>query len=231
MRRWRSICDQYRRERQQRARSGDTALTKRKYIYFDRLAFLAPIMDLRPTQPNLTGRETGSYSESIIDPVGEGEEVAGPSSQPSSCITQAPPAPAPATGPGPAAARAPCSLDEPGDSSSPTVPLEASPQPAVISRRGRRRRDIPASDTRRHVDTGVLNYLSRAALDEEAYSRSLARCLRALPREVRLRVRGSMLILIDSCTLPPIPHMSYLSSWRGCSGNSITCSELTSTQK
>ncbi|XP_077121835.1 uncharacterized protein LOC143776384 [Ranitomeya variabilis] len=174
-------------------------------------------MDLRPTQSNHTGRETGSDSESIIDQVGEGEEVAGPSSQPSSCITQAPPAPAPvaATGLGPAAAPAPCNLDEPGYSSSPTVPLEASPQPAVISRRRRRRRDIPASDTRRHVDTGVLNYLSRAARDEDAYSRSLARYLRALPREVRLRVRGSLQILIDSCTPPNTSYelLEFLEGW------------------
>ncbi|XP_077127966.1 uncharacterized protein LOC143783456 [Ranitomeya variabilis] len=113
-------------------------------------------MDLRPTQSNLTERETGSDSEAIIDPVGEGEEVAGSFSQPSSCIPQGPSAPAPEASPttGPEAAPAPVSLEDPGNSSSPTVPLEASPQPAVISCRGCRRRENPASHTRRHVDTG-----------------------------------------------------------------------------
>ncbi|XP_073432778.1 uncharacterized protein [Dendrobates tinctorius] len=83
MRRWRSIRDQYRRERQQRARSGDAGHIKRKYIYYDdRLSFLAPILDLRPTQSNLTERETGSDTEPIIDPGSVGEEVAGPSSPP-----------------------------------------------------------------------------------------------------------------------------------------------------
>ncbi|XP_077146393.1 uncharacterized protein LOC143808042 [Ranitomeya variabilis] len=137
MRRWRSIRDQYRRERQQRARSGDAAPTKRKYAYYVRLALLDPIMDLRPTQSNLTERETGSDSEAIIDPVREGKEVAGPSSQPSSCIPQGPPTPEACPASAPEAAPALVSLEDPGSSSSPTVPLEASPQPAVISCRGR----------------------------------------------------------------------------------------------
>ncbi|XP_069615743.1 trifunctional purine biosynthetic protein adenosine-3-like [Ranitomeya imitator] len=90
MRRWRSIRDQYRRERQQRARSGSAApAKKRKYIYYDRLSFLDPSMDLRPTQSNLTERETGSDSEANIDPVGEGQEVAGPSSHASSVLPPA----------------------------------------------------------------------------------------------------------------------------------------------
>ncbi|CAJ0962960.1 unnamed protein product [Ranitomeya imitator] len=85
--RWRSIRDQYRRERQQRERSGAGAPPKkRKYVYFDRLTFLNPSMDLRLTQSNLTDRETGSDSELVIDPVGEGEEVAGPSAAPSGSI-------------------------------------------------------------------------------------------------------------------------------------------------
>ncbi|XP_077119014.1 uncharacterized protein LOC143775064 [Ranitomeya variabilis] len=141
MRRLRSIRDQYRRERQQRARSGAFALTKRKYIYYDRLSFLDPSMDLRPTPSNLTERETGSDSEAITDPFREGEEVAGPSSDPSCCIPPGPSAAAPEAPPttGPDAAPAPVSQEDTGNSSSPTVPLEASPQPAVISRRGRRR--------------------------------------------------------------------------------------------
>ncbi|XP_077110352.1 uncharacterized protein LOC143766501 [Ranitomeya variabilis] len=173
MRCWRCIRDQYRWERQQRARSGASASTKRNYIYYDRLAFLNPSMDLGPTQSNLTERETRSDSEAIIDPVGEGKEMAGTSSQPSSCIPPGPPAPAlegpPASGP--EAALAPFSLEDPGQGSSLTVPLEASPQPAVISHHGRRRRENPTTDTRRHVDTGVLNYLSRAAQDEDDCTR------------------------------------------------------------
>ncbi|XP_073398836.1 uncharacterized protein [Dendrobates tinctorius] len=80
MKRWRSIRDQYRRERQQRSRSGDAGHVKRKYIYYDRLNFLAPILALRPTQSNLTDRGTASEAEPVIDPVGD--EVAGPSSPP-----------------------------------------------------------------------------------------------------------------------------------------------------
>ncbi|XP_073402585.1 alpha-2-macroglobulin-like protein 1 isoform X2 [Dendrobates tinctorius] len=48
MKRWRNIRDQYRRERQQWSRSGDAGYVKRKYVYYDCLSFLAPILDLRP---------------------------------------------------------------------------------------------------------------------------------------------------------------------------------------
>ncbi|XP_073420092.1 synaptotagmin-like protein 1 isoform X1 [Dendrobates tinctorius] len=71
MRRWRSIRDQYRRERQQRGRSGVAAPTKRKYIYFDRLAFLAPSMDLRPklrsslSDPRVLKRLSGDWFSDV----------------------------------------------------------------------------------------------------------------------------------------------------------------------
>ncbi|XP_069602483.1 uncharacterized protein [Ranitomeya imitator] len=209
MRRWQSIRDQYRRERQQRARSGYTVSAKnRKYIYYDRLYFLDPSMDLRPTQSNLTERETGSDSVAIIDPVGEGGKVAGPSSHPSSVIppatssvaTQDPATTGEETAAPPTAAPHPGSQKEAGNSSSPTVPLETSPQPAVIYRHGRRRREL--QESRRIVDTGVLNYLAGAAQDdgEEAFTRSLTRYLRPIPHEARLHVRGCIQILIDSCT-------------------------------
>ncbi|XP_077151263.1 uncharacterized protein LOC143815658 [Ranitomeya variabilis] len=174
-------------------------------------------MDPRPTQSNLTERETGSDSEALIDPVGEGEEVAGPSSDPprdippatSSVAPQDPATTGQEAAPPPAAAPHPGSQDDPGNSSSPTVPLETSPQPAVISPRGRRRREL--LETRRNVDNGVLNYLARAAQDdgEEAYARSLARYLRPILREVRLHVRGCFQILIDACTPPPPPNEPY----------------------
>ncbi|XP_077148583.1 uncharacterized protein LOC143809398 [Ranitomeya variabilis] len=222
MRRWRSIRDQYRRERQMRARSGSAAPPKkRKYIYYDRLSFLDGSMDLRQTQSNLTERETGSDSEAVIDPVGVDEEVAGPSSSSAHSIIPRPTAPAsqdtaPSVQdpePPPSAAHEPASQEEQGQSSSPTGPPVSSPQAAVPLPRGRRRREVQA--TRRDVDAGILNYLSRAATDdgEEGFSRSLARYLRPLPREVRLRVRGCMQILIDLST-PPKNPMRYLNSLR-----------------
>ncbi|XP_077112531.1 uncharacterized protein LOC143767895 [Ranitomeya variabilis] len=187
---------------------------KRKYIYYDRLSFLDPSMDLRPTQSNLTERETGSDSEVVIDPVGVEEEVAGPSLASSSSILHGPSTSAsqdPATSgqdaaPPPTAAPDRVSQEEHGHSSSPTVPLVSSPQAAGPLRRGRRRREL--QESRRNVDAGVLNYLARAATDdgEEAFARSLARYLRPLPREVRLRVRGCIQILIDLCTFPNDPY-------------------------
>ncbi|XP_069601654.1 uncharacterized protein [Ranitomeya imitator] len=226
MTRWRSMRDQYRRERQQQDRSGAGARPKkRKYIYFDRLTFLNFSMDLRPTQSNLTERETGSDSEVVIDPVGEGEEVAGPSSEPScsippgssSSVHPAPAAPGQEDAPpSTSAAAAQPSQDDPANSSSPTVALERSPQAAVISQRARRRRELLQS--RRNVDAGVLNYLARSREDdgEEGFMRSLARYLRALKREVRLRVRGCIQILIDACTPPNNPYqlMETIENWQ-----------------
>ncbi|XP_069585008.1 uncharacterized protein [Ranitomeya imitator] len=215
MRRWRSIRNQYRRERQQRARSGSAAPSKKhKYIYYDRLAFLDPSMDLRPTQSNLTERETGSDSEVVFDPVDVEEEVAGPSLAssrsilpgPSACTSQDPATSVQDAAPPPTAAPDPVSQEDHGHSSSPTVPLVSSPQAAGPLRRGRRRREL--QDSRRNVEAGVLNYLARAATDdgEEAFACSLARYLRPLPREVRLRVRGCIHILIDLCTFPNDPY-------------------------
>ncbi|XP_069623724.1 uncharacterized protein [Ranitomeya imitator] len=230
--RWRSIRDQYRRERQQRERSGAAAPPKKKiYIYFDRLTFLNPSMDLRPTQSNLTDRETGSDSELVIDPVGEGEEVAGPSSAPSGSIppgssSSGQPAPAEpeqqqeapqlSSSSSAAAAPPPLSQDDPGNSSSPTVALERSPQAAVFSQRARRRRELIQS--RRNVDAGVMNYLARVREDdgEEGFTRSLSRYLRPIERELRLRVRGCIQILIDACTPPNNPYqlMEFIEQWQ-----------------
>ncbi|XP_069615782.1 uncharacterized protein [Ranitomeya imitator] len=214
MTRWRSIRDQYRRERQQRARSGSAApLKKRKYIYYDRLSFLDASMDLRQTQSNLTERETGSESDPIIDPVSVEEEVAGPSVAASGSIIEDPSAASSLqaaasdedAAPSPSAAHVPRPVEH-GHSSSPTGPLVSSPQAAGPLRRSRRRRELEGR--RSEVDAGVLNYLARAATDdgEEAFARSLARYLRPLPREVRLRVRGCMQILIDLSTPPNNPY-------------------------
>ncbi|XP_073446028.1 uncharacterized protein [Dendrobates tinctorius] len=231
MRRWRSIRDQYRRERQQRSRSGNTGYVKRKYIYYDRLSFLAPILDLRPTQSNLTDRGTGSETDPIIDPGSAGEEVAGPSSPPTRSrgedSSQDVPLPAPQSPPpGPSgAATASARAEEQGNiNSSPTDHIRGSPQPAATSQRGRsRRRQIPATDTCTNVDTGVLNYLARVNSDdgEEAYSRSLANYLRALSREVRLRTRGCFQILLDACTYPNTPYklFEYIERWQLSSKN------------
>ncbi|XP_077140682.1 uncharacterized protein LOC143805337 [Ranitomeya variabilis] len=206
---------------------GQAHLRKKKiYIYFDRLTFLNPSMDLRPTQSNLTDRETGSDSELVIDPVGEGEEVAGPSSDPSGSIppgssSSAQPAPeAPAqeeeAPPSTSAAAAPPSQDEHANSSSPTVALERSPQAALFSQRARHRRELLQS--RRNVDAGVLNYLARVREDdgEEGFTRSLARYLRPIERELRLRVRGCFQILIDACTPPNNPYqlMEMIEQWQ-----------------
>ncbi|XP_069618175.1 uncharacterized protein [Ranitomeya imitator] len=224
--RWRSIRDQYRRERQQREKSGAGAPPKKKkYIYFDRLTFLNPSMDLRPTQSNLTDRETGSDSEQVIDPVGDGEEVAGPSAAPSippGCSSSGHPAPAAAEEnteapqfSSSAAAPAP-SQDDPGNSSSPTVALDRSQQAAVRPQRARRRRELLQS--RRNVDAGVMNYLARVREDdgEEGFTRSLAQYLRSIERELRLRLRGCFQILIDACTPPNNPYnlMQMIEQWQ-----------------
>ncbi|XP_073417987.1 uncharacterized protein [Dendrobates tinctorius] len=209
MKRWRSFRDQYRRERQQRSRSGDAGYVKRKYIYYDRLSFLASILDPRPTQSNLTDRGTASEAEPIIDLVGD--EVAGPSSPPTRRMAEDE-----ASQDNPMAAPSPI-LEEPGNlSSSPTGQIRASPQAALTSRRTRRRRQITIQESRTNVDTEVLNYLSRVTTDdgEEAYTRSLTLYLRALTREVRLRIRGCIQILLDAST-PPIPHMRFSNFWRG----------------
>ncbi|XP_069600904.1 uncharacterized protein [Ranitomeya imitator] len=188
-------------------------------------------MDLRPTQSNLTDRETGSDSELVIDPVGEGEEVAGPSSAPSGSIppgssSSGQPAPAApeqhqeapqfSSAASAAAAAAPPSQDDPGNSSSPTVALERSPQAAVRPQRSRRRRELLQS--RRNVDAGVMNYLARVQEDdgEEGFTRSLAQYLRSIERELRLRVRGCFQILIDACTPPNNPYnlLQMIEQWQ-----------------
>ncbi|XP_073407526.1 uncharacterized protein [Dendrobates tinctorius] len=223
MKQWRSIRDQYRRERQQRSRSGDAGHVKRKYIYYDRLNFLAPILALRPTQSNLTDRGTASEAEPIIDPVGD--EVAGPSSPPTRRMSEEEAsqdhtmAARHNTPPGRSAAATSPILEEMGNlSSSPTAQIRPSPQAALASRRIRRRRQVAIQESRTHVDTGVLNYLSRVTTDdgEEAYARSLTLYLRALTREVRLRIRGCIQFLLDASTPPNTPYevFEFLERWQ-----------------
>ncbi|XP_077136827.1 uncharacterized protein LOC143793656 [Ranitomeya variabilis] len=223
-RRWRSCRDQYRRERQVSGRSGDAAPKKRKYLYFDRLNFLAPVMELRPTESNLTERETASDSEVVIDPIGEDSEMAGPSGQAPSSNQPQPAAASSAT------QEANPEVEEGGQSSSPTLALDTSPQPTTRPNRGRRRRVASNTGTRRQVDTGVLDYLSRAAHDdgEEAYFRSLARYLRPIPRSLRLRTRGCIQIVIDAATPPnnPIRLFNYLEQWQMSPTNVLVVQDL-----
>ncbi|XP_073438396.1 uncharacterized protein [Dendrobates tinctorius] len=223
MKRWRSIRDQYRRERQQRSRSGDAGHVKRQYIYYDRLNFLAPILALRPTQSNLTDRGTASEAEPVIDPVGD--EVAGPSSPPTRRMSEEEAsqehtmAARHNTPPGRSAAATSPILEEMGNlSSSPTAQIRPSPQAALATRRIRRRRQVAIQESRTNVDTGVLTYLSRVTTDdgEEAYARSLTLYLRALTREVRLRIRGCIQILLDASTPPNTPYevFEFLERWQ-----------------
>ncbi|XP_073436571.1 uncharacterized protein [Dendrobates tinctorius] len=211
-RRWRSCRDTYRRERQLRSRSGAAGATKRKYLYFDRLHFLAPVMDLRPTESNLTERETGSDSEVVIDP--ESDVAAG--SGPSAGLPRA--TPPPPRSPPPESVSQAAQHDDQGNSSSPTMPLDPSPQPSALPRRGRRRREGAPLGTRMQVDQGVLDYLSTAAHDdgEEAYGRSLAQYLRAIPHGYRLRTRGALQIVLDASTPPNNPRSAFqfLERWQ-----------------
>ncbi|XP_077117029.1 uncharacterized protein LOC143773478 [Ranitomeya variabilis] len=184
-------------------------------------------MELRQTESNLTERETTSDSEVMIDPVGEGAEVAGPSAQPTSSNQPAPPQPAAASS---ATQEANSEVEEGAHSSSPTLALDTSPQPATRPHRGRRRRVPSTTATRRQVDTGVLDYLYRAAHDdgEEAYFRSLARYLRPIPCSLRLRTRGCLQIVIDAATPPnnPTPVFNYLESWQMSSTNLLAVQDL-----
>ncbi|XP_077137250.1 uncharacterized protein LOC143798990 [Ranitomeya variabilis] len=112
-------------------------------------------MELRPTESNLTERETASDSELVIDPIGQGSEMAGPSGQaPSS--NQPPPQPAAASS---ATQEANPEVEEGAQSSSPTLALDTSPQPTTRPNRGRRRRVASNPGTRRQVDTGVLDFV------------------------------------------------------------------------
>ncbi|XP_073416853.1 uncharacterized protein [Dendrobates tinctorius] len=217
---WRSCRDTYRRERQLRSRNGAAGTTKRKYLYYDRLHFLAPVMELRPTESNLTERETGSDSEVLNDP--ESDVAAG--SGPSAGLPRATPPPPPRSPP-PESVCQPAQPEDRGNSSSPTMPLETSPQPSALPRRGRCRREGAASGTRMQVDRGVLNFLSTAAHDdgEEAYGRSLAQYLRAIPRGYRLRTRGALQIVLDGSTPPNNPRsvFQFLERWQLSDENQI----------
>ncbi|XP_069587318.1 uncharacterized protein [Ranitomeya imitator] len=186
-------------------------------------------MELRPTESNLTERETGSDSELLIDPVAEDAEMAGPSGQATGSNHPPPPPPQPA-----AASSAPQEanpeVDEGAQSSSPTLALDTSPQPSTRPNRGRRRRVALNIGTRRQVDTVVLDYLSRAAHDdgEEAYFRSLARYLRPIPRSLRLRTRGCIQILLDAATPPnnPTNIFNYLERWQMSATNLLAVQDL-----
>ncbi|XP_077153919.1 uncharacterized protein LOC143816852 [Ranitomeya variabilis] len=186
-------------------------------------------MELRPTESNLTERETASDSEVVIDPVGEGAEMAGPCGQPTS--SNQPPPPAAASS---ATQEANPEVEEEAQSSSPTLALDTSPQPNTRPNRGRRRRVASTTGTRRQVDTGVLDYLSRAAHDdgEEAYFRSLARYLWPIPRSLRLRTRGCIQIVIDAATPPNNPsHLfNYVKRWQMSSTNLLAVQDLSPEQ-
>ncbi|XP_069617843.1 uncharacterized protein [Ranitomeya imitator] len=184
-------------------------------------------MELRPTESNLTERETASDSELVIDPVGEEAEMAGPSGQTTGSNQPPPPQPAAASF---ATRETNPEVEEGAQSSSPTLALDTSPQPNTRPNRGWRRRVASNIGTRRQVDTGVLDYLSRAAHDdgEEAYFRSLARYLRPSPRSLRLRTRDCIQILIDAATPPnnPTDVFNYLERWQMSATNLLAVQEL-----
>jgi len=64
-RKWRNIRDNFRKELQlqKKGTSGQGARKRRKYIYFDRLLFLLPILQERETSGNVTPPPSANESE------------------------------------------------------------------------------------------------------------------------------------------------------------------------
>ncbi|KAM4040907.1 uncharacterized protein ACNLHF_012153 isoform 2-T2 [Anomaloglossus baeobatrachus] len=108
--------------------------------------------------------------------------------------------------------------DDDFETSNQNSALDISTHHAPTYTRGRRRKGKNVTNTRREVDNGVLDYLSRTINDdgEEAFSRSLAQYLRQIPRGVRLRERSCMQTIIDACTPPNTPHLifNYIERWQ-----------------
>ncbi|XP_044162297.1 uncharacterized protein LOC122946621 [Bufo gargarizans] len=183
--RWYSCRDQFKREMNQRQRSGDGSLAKKPYLYTANLQFLRPIMETRPTVDNLSQ-----------DPV-EVEAASGPSS------TENPTAPPSLEGSPPLA-----TVTEG------TVPPEniAGPQQINTQRRasGRRRGPPPPDsglDTRTIVESRVMEYLNqnRGESPDETMVKSLVPLLKKVPEERKARCLSAVALLMDLFAGPQEP--------------------------
>ncbi|XP_077137823.1 uncharacterized protein LOC143803958 [Ranitomeya variabilis] len=171
------------------------------YIYMSRLNFLAPVMDLRTTESNLV--ETEPASE--VEPANTENEEAGTAEE---------------DAPGPSRAeraipgslgQLPTEQEEPPRSSSPTLPLDTSPQATTVARNIRRRREHQSQVIRRQVDSRVMDYIQRTISDdgEEAFGRSLAQHLRQIPTQLRLPTKTAILQLLTSAIPPNNPQAIF----------------------
>ncbi|XP_073399075.1 uncharacterized protein [Dendrobates tinctorius] len=197
-RRWRSCRDQYRRERQLHQKSGAGGGKKRPYIYMSQLNFLAPVMDLRPTESNLAEGDPASEAKP-----GQSKREA--------AVTVEDDVPSPSAEEKPipvSQAQVLTDQEEHARSSSPTLALDISPQATAIPRRLRRRREQQSVAIRRQVDSRVLDYISRTISEdgEEAFGRSLAQHLRQIPQQLQLPTKAAILHLIHAAIPPNNPQ-------------------------
>ncbi|XP_044128509.1 uncharacterized protein LOC122922103 [Bufo gargarizans] len=171
--RWQSCRDQFRRERvQAMGKSGDGGVRKKPYLYTRQLAFLKPVLDLRPTVDSLEeqrGLESTTSDE---------ERVAAPQDSPS-LATEEP------------LLSQPLDPAEREESSAVEVGAEvhSSPEP-LLRRLSRRRRGAPqpaepALNTRAIVESQVLEYLRQRRIEgkEERMLSGLAPLIEPLSAE------------------------------------------------
>ncbi|XP_044144964.1 xyloside xylosyltransferase 1 isoform X3 [Bufo gargarizans] len=181
--RWYSCRDQFKRELNQRHKSGDGSLAKKPYLYTEHLQFLRPVMETRPTVDNLC-----SALEADQAPSGPASPE-NPSAPPSTDET--PPL-------------EPVREDVPENR---TVPQQISTQPRSS---GRRRGPPPHDsglDTRAIVEARVMDYLNqnRGESADETMIKSLVPLLKKIPEERKARCLSAVALLMDLFAGPQEP--------------------------
>ncbi|XP_044139294.1 uncharacterized protein LOC122929699 [Bufo gargarizans] len=176
--RWNSCRDQFRRELNEKGRSGEGTSRKRPYIYTQQLSFLRPVMELRPTVDNLEdsdeSEEGGEETPAVFSP------DSSPQHSPVLETTEPPM----------------------GTSGGEPERPETRPQPR------RRRRNAPQSSSelanREMIDARVIQFLAQRRTDghEETMLRGLAPMLKLVPQASQQQCMASLLLVLKMFSLP-----------------------------
>ncbi|XP_044141669.1 uncharacterized protein LOC122931660 [Bufo gargarizans] len=175
--RWNSCRDQFRRELNEKGRSGEGTSKKRPYIYTQQLSFLRPVMELRPTVDNLEESEDsdvgGEETPAFFSP------ESSPQHSPAVETTEQPMA---------------TSGGEP-----------ERPQPRQQPRRRRNARQSSSElATREMIDARVIQFLAQRRTNghEEIMLRGLAPMLKLVPQASQQQCVASLALVLKMFSLP-----------------------------
>ncbi|XP_075694879.1 uncharacterized protein LOC142661384 [Rhinoderma darwinii] len=196
--RWNTCRDQFKRELNDKGKSGDGRQKKRPYLYTKQLSFLLDVMQVGPTKDNLEAEDSDATQIEEAD-VGLG-------------IARSTSTPVPAEN---TAEDNPVCATEPEDEIIPRG-----------KRRRSANKGPTCTEPRQAVDLRVLEHLEKRATETEegTFCRALSNILKRVPIERQIRCQTALMEVVEIFATHPDPreiHHAIEFHRRGCDGSTF----------